>query len=174
MSSPLGWHEPQGKHTPRIPTPRRPENLLLPDGDGGFPLIRMQISPASPTLPHLLQKGKKKEISLSYRFPEMAQTYEQGAKNGEQPFRNRTGGGTGLRQGKLNMKEVVKPRRERADACKPRTRLQAGRGGGGGAGTRVQAHADTRMTRPQSWPILNVGAQSFKRKIPSHTANQNC
>lgn len=42
-------------------------------------------------------------------FPEMAQTYEEGAKDSEQPFRNHTGGGTGLRQGKLNMKEVVKP-----------------------------------------------------------------
>lgn len=69
----------------------------------------MQISPASPTLPHHLQKEKKKEISLSHMFPEMAQTYEEGAKDSEQPFRNHTGGGTGLRQGKLNMKEVVKP-----------------------------------------------------------------
>ena len=29
-------------------------------------------------------------------------------------------------------------------------------------------------TRTQSWPVFNVNVQSFKRKIPSHPANQNC
>lgn len=111
-------------------------------------------------------------------FPEMAQTYEEGAKDREQPFRNRPDGGTGLRQGKLNMKEAVKQRRERTDECKPLARLQAGKGHWQvsqrrhtRAHTCMHAHA---CTHTQSWPICNVSAQSFKRKIPSHTANQNC
>lgn len=35
----------------------------------------------------------------------------------------------------------------------------------------VRAHV---CVRTQSLPISNVNVQSFKRKIPSHPANQNC
>lgn len=89
------------------------------------------------TLPHHLEK---KKISLSHMFPEMAQTYEERAKDREQPFRNRPDEGKGLRQGKLNMKPVVKQWRERAGMNRnpwpAPGRHQAGR-------ERVHAHACT-------------------------------
>lgn len=86
------------------------------------------FSPPSPTTYKKEKNKKPKKNSPSHMFPEMAQTHEEGAKDREQPFRKRPDGGTGLRQGKLNMKKAVKQRRERVDECKPLAGLQAGKG----------------------------------------------
>lgn len=107
----------------------------------------MQISPASYSPPPLTHTHTK--FSLSHMFPEMAQTYEERAKDRKQPFTHCTDGEKGLRQGKLNRQQTV--REEGSGWQKPLASPGCGH-------TRV-------CTRTQSWPIFNVNVQSFKRKI---------
>ena len=72
----------------------------------------MQISPASYSPPPLTHTHTQN--SAFHTFPEMAQTYEERAKDREQPFTHCTDGEKGLRQGKLNRQQVVKQWGKRA------------------------------------------------------------
>lgn len=128
----------------RIQTPTLTENLYSDDEA----LYWLECRFHQPlTLP--LHSHTHTQFSLSHMFPEMAQTYEERAKDREQPFTHCTDGGKGLRQGKLNMKQVVKQWGKRAVTNRT---LSLSPGCGHACG----------CVRSQSWLVLNVNVQPFK------------